>query len=72
MSIKRKRPVLFHPPRKQGSTAPHVIHGLFHQWGKDLEEDEQGFHEITKAVIEDKHGKMYLIDVRDVKFTDKH
>lgn len=45
--------------------------GYFHGWGKDLQEDEQGFHEQTIAIVEMEDGTIKEVFPTNIKFTDK-
>ena len=44
------------------------VRGFFHGWGKQLHEDENGFHEETVAIVEDENGQTHRVQVNKVKF----
>lgn len=42
--------------------------GLFHQFGTDIEEYENGGHEMTVGIIEDQDGKIYMPRAGNIQF----
>lgn len=42
--------------------------GLFHQWGLDCLEDEQGFSNFTIAIVETSDGLIHKVDPTHIKF----
>ncbi len=56
---------------EHGTKQPRTVsfHGMFHEWGKELEEDSSGFHEASVGLIEDATGQMHAILPYRIQFT---
>ena len=81
MDKKKKRPVYFEyhqyiPPEKRTKENPESNKkvegkGIFHLFGTNIEESEQGFAEQTMAIVEDESGSVHFIYPTFIKFLDK-
>lgn len=45
--------------------------GIFHQWGNDFEEFENGPGNYTVAIVELSDGKVVTPSAKDIQFTDR-
>lgn len=75
---KKKRPCEFNkrtliPPKERTFNKMFDItkeKGMFHQWGKDIQEDDGGASEFSVGIVEDHQGNIHLISPNDIQFTD--
>lgn len=69
----KKRPCSFklHKGSENNKPIYEAFEGYFHGWGKELQEDEQGFHEQTVAIVELEDGSIQEVIPSLIVFTDK-
>lgn len=46
------------------------VNGLFHQWGTNIQEHENGAVQFTVGIIEDETGQIHEVIPNDVRFID--